>query len=337
MEAYLFDRKKIGENPVKLVPSWGSEETAGSSGQNLFAWVDSRLTEEKLSDLIEDVSPAGERKVALVAGKEGSIWELTRQGWQNLVRQKENQASFQTVAVGNGLWALASGSLFYLYRWQKSKAELMAIRETCGRIRKMLFWSGAENNLVILSQNADGSCLELLQLTSKGLKTLDLLTEVPGETLGQTEKYLLVGGLDGRVYVYEWTKGRMQRVLTTEILGTRITALSAWEQNWAAATPGGYVFIFTGLDSQPASLIYFNRPVSGLSWLSREKIAVGLNDGWLELAYWYPPADFYTVREADTLWSIARALGLELKDLITRNGLEENDLLKPGQILKLRN
>ncbi len=337
MEAYLFDRKKTGEDPVKLVPSWGSEETAGASGQNLFAWVDSKLTRKKLSNLIEDVSQAGERQVALVSGAEGSIWELTRQGWQNIARQKEDQAGFQAVAVGNGLWALASGSLLYLYRWQRSKVELVALRETCGVIRKMLFWFGAENNLVVLSQSANGFCLELFQLTDKGLKTLDVLTEVPGEVLGQVKKYLLVGGSDGRVYIYEWQKGRTQRVLTTEILGTRVTALTAWEQNWAAATPGGYVFIFTGLDSQPASLIYFKRPVSDLSWLSREKIAVGLNDGWLELAYWYPPTDFYTVREADTLWSIAQALGLELKDLITRNGLEENDLLKPGQILKIRN
>ncbi|MCQ2560310.1 MAG: LysM peptidoglycan-binding domain-containing protein, partial [Clostridia bacterium] len=315
---------------------WGSEEVVGVSGQNLFALTASGLTERKLPNFIGDLAKVGKQQVVLAARSEWSIWEWRREGWHQLQKQEETEENFQSVAFGAGLLAVASGSRFYLYSWSKTKTELLAIRETCGTIQKMFFWSEAENLLVVLAKNSRGSCLELLRLTEQGIQAVALKEGISGDVLGQFEAYLLVGGPDGRVRIYAWKKGQVQEVLTTEILGTRITALTAWGKNWAAATPGGYVFIFSGLNSQPESVIYFVQPISGLSWLNQEKIAVGLSNGWLELAYWYPPADFYTVREADTLWSIAQALGLELKDLIVRNGLEENNLLKPGQILKLR-
>ena len=43
----------------------------------------------------------------------------------------------------------------------------------------------------------------------------------------------------------------------------------------------------------------------------------------------------YTVQKGDTLYSIARAIGMKLADLLKLNGLSESSMIKAGQILKI--
>ncbi len=46
-------------------------------------------------------------------------------------------------------------------------------------------------------------------------------------------------------------------------------------------------------------------------------------------------SDAYVVRSGDSLWSIARRLGIGMRELATNNGIAPGELLQPGQVLRV--
>jgi len=62
---------------------------------------------------------------------------------------------------------------------------------------------------------------------------------------------------------------------------------------------------------------------------------LGVLAGILLLSYPAAADTQYTVREGDSVWSIARAFGVSHRSVLAANGLAEDDIIRPGRVLTI--
>lgn len=70
-------------------------------------------------------------------------------------------------------------------------------------------------------------------------------------------------------------------------------------------------------------------------YFAEDSFATCWKEGSGELPKESRSIDSYTVRPGDTLWSISRRFGVDLKELTAVNGIQEGTVIIPGQVLAL--
>ena len=193
-------------------------------------------------------------------------------------------------------------------------------------------------------QNETGIATYLL--TERGFIEGPTLTGLPlqsqvmiaGDFTNGSGRELALGGRDGRIRIIEARDKALHIKLTTDVLGANITALAAGMRNYtlAAGTPGGYVFVFSPMETKPHRSIRSGEPIHSLTNLGQGRLAAGSETGWLQVLGWELATNYYTVQPGDTLWLIGQRFGLSVEELMEFNGFN-NTKVYPGQVILVHN
>ncbi len=302
----------------------------------------------------ENILIGTEDRIVVLGYRQGAMIRL----WST---EPEPGARFTDLATGDldgdgieEVVAAASGTEnIYVYRPPEragqENLELVGIRLIPGRPLQVEVFEQPDGNrgIAVLYQSNENYGLVVYYLTERGFAQGPVLENLPGspqvleagdftESPGQE---LALGGNDGIVRVVEPGVDQLRLTISTNVLGARISALSAGGQNLslAAGTPGSYVFIFSfPVGREPVLALATGEPVYSLGYAGRGRLAVGTATGGLQVLYAGVSTEAtgkYTIKPGDTLWLIAGRFGTTVEELKDLNNITEVAMIYPGQVI----
>lgn len=294
----------------------------------------------------------------LVTGEQGKIclWQVSWKGFDSLSCVEEPGLLFDSIAVGDLdgdgeaeiVAASSENNNVYVYKIVGNGIELLGIRLTPGPIIQVALFDLAKDSpaIAVLYQLQNETGIATYLLTERGFIEGPTLTGLPlqsqvmiaGDFTNESGRELALGGRDGRIKIIEAKDKALHINLTTDVLGANITALAAGMRNYtlAAGTPGGYVFVFSPMETKPHRSIRSGEPIHSLTDLGQGRLAAGSETGWLQVLGWELATNYYTVQPGDTLWLIGQKFGLSVEELMTFNGFN-NTKVYPGQVILVHN
>lgn len=356
MDGYIIWQDNLGNGSV-LVASLEDGRIIASEGADLFGFVLKDGTynsiEASLGDKINSLLVIPPETIITAQDKLICGLRLEENSFTTLFCFKEKGTYFRNLAQGDldrdGYIEIVASSRnnIYVYRLLDNKLELLGIRVAEGKIKDVAIFNSQEEVplIAVLWEGEDSNKITTYRLMERGFLVNSFLDRLPkgsnilisGDFIDQKGEELALGSGDGRVYIIEEAVDKTLKVsFVTSVLGNKITALSPYGEakGLLAGTSGGYVFIFSPLSKEPNGKIRVDGIITGLAWDNGKNIAIGTSKGDLKVGYWQSLGTYYTVKEKDTLWSIAKNFNLEVEDLMVRNGISHN-LIYPGQILLL--
>lgn len=162
-----------------------------------------------------------------------------------------------------------------------------------------------------------------------------------GSLRGVPRQDLAWGADDGRVRVVAVVDETLSTVLTTDNLGTTISALAtgnwAGQEVLAVGTPEGYVFIYRVplVSPSPDRALRVGIPVNDLTLTADGRLVIGTREGRVQVV-WMGSNFSVTIHQVcpgDTIWYLARRYGTTVEDISRVNGLTAPDRIYPGDLL----
>jgi nucleoid-associated protein YgaU len=206
------------------------------------------------------------------------------------------------------------------------------------------------NAMAVVFQAGENWGVATYRLTGEGFEEgpalaaqpLEITAMAAGNFSQRPGEELALGMLGGMIRL-TGTGPALEVILVTETLGTLVSALASRRgdtADLAAGTPEGHVFVFYyPVERRPQAVFSPGEGISGLAFLQGEKVAVGTENGSLQI--WSADAGGkawnYIVRSGDTLWSISLKVGISVESILAANeeSIVNPQLIMPGQTIRI--
>lgn len=373
----LFWRTDLGRDPVEVIAGRfvAGGDIAASEGSRVYLFVPSDgeyrllsvydlneritgLAPVRTNNQAEGIAAATQQRVTVLGGREESLVLLADSG-------RETEAQFVDVAAGDldgdgsdEIVAAAAGlESIYVYRLVKGPGgmlnlELAGIRVVPGIPQQVEVFRRPDgiNAIAVAYRENDTWGVSTYRLTEEGFEEGPLLVGQPvgissmvaGDFLANPGEELALGTVGGMVWLVG-AGSALEVLLVTDSLGTSVSALASSgesEASLGAGTPEGNVFLFYyPVKRAPDQVFSPVEGITGLSFLTRERVAVGTAAGGLQVWSLGAMGETwnYIVKPGDTLWNIALKVGAPVEKIISANEetIKNPEMIIPGQVIRI--